>query len=70
MELRFTPLEDFIDAELKSAYCVGLNYTVRPGDNLLAVKVEQWLSEGKVLLATESENPAGKAAIGGAGAVK
>ncbi len=70
MEVRFTPLDDFIDADLKSAYCVGLNYTVRDGNDLLSAKVQEWLSEGKVRLATESENPAGKAVVGGAGVVK
>lgn len=48
--MQFTPLGNFTDDELMSSYLVGLSYTVRPGDVLLAAKVPEWLKQGKVRL--------------------
>jgi hypothetical protein len=31
--MQFTPVEDFFCKELKSQYCKGLSYTVRPADD-------------------------------------
>lgn len=46
--MQFTPLKDFFSEELKSAYCVGLSYQIRPDDKKLAALVPQWIEEGKV----------------------
>lgn len=46
--LRFEALQDFFAEELQSQYCAGLQYTVRPGDTVLASLVDSWQSEGKV----------------------
>lgn len=83
--MNFTPLKDFTDEELRSAYCVGLNYTVKPRapnpsdpddhgtpaeKTLLYAKVQQWLKDGKVRLGTADMSPAAEAKVRGAGAVK
>jgi len=60
--VQFTPLVNFFDEELGSAYCVGLNYTVRaqPGvpaeQTLLHAKVRLWVIEGKVRLGGASDS--------------
>lgn len=49
----FRPLETFEEPRLKSTYMKGLLYTVRPGNELLASFVEDWLKDGRVELVTE-----------------
>jgi len=71
--MQFTPLKDFHDADLRSHYCVGLSYTVRPGNDKLAKKVEAWLADGKVRLGAPdaAAGPqAGSARVSGTGTVK
>jgi hypothetical protein len=46
--MRFKVKRDFHSPELKSQYVKGLSYMVRPGNDLLAKMVPQWLSEGKI----------------------
>lgn len=65
----FTPLADFSDADLRSAYCVGLNYTLKPGNDALANKVEEWLAAGKVRLGAADGTKAGNAKLSGTGTV-
>lgn len=80
----FTPLKDFADKELRSAYCVGLNYTVRdhvpsaevPGnkfvkaeDTLLGKKLKQWLEAGLVRLGAADGSPASESRVKGTGTV-
>jgi hypothetical protein len=63
--MQFTPLQDFFCEELRSQYCVGLSYTVRPkpadpdipGDKetpkeqtVLGKLLPKWIAEGKVRL--------------------
>ena len=79
----FTPLKDFSDSDLRSHYCVGLNYTIRdhqpdpnfPGDvfvaaeeTLLGKKVKQWIDEGKVRLGV-ADIPGDGSRVSGAGSV-
>ena len=70
--MNFTPLKNFFDEDLRSSYCVGLNYTVRPGDDLLAIKVEEWLKADMVREGTASatEPAAGEAKVTGVGKVE
>lgn len=58
--MQFTVLEDFFSKELKSQYCKGLSYNVRPADAVLAELVPQWVEEGKVRLGGVDTPPAGK----------
>lgn len=53
--LKFTPLVSFYDDDLKSHYCDGLTYTVRPGNEVLAGKVRDWLDSGKVRIVDAAE---------------
>lgn len=46
--MRFKALKDFQSNELKSLYVAGLSYTVRPGNDLLAKLVPQWVKDGRV----------------------
>lgn len=68
--VNFTPLQDFHDEDLRSSYCVGLNYTIRPGNDLLAAKVATWLEEGKVVLGTAEGSDTARSEVSGAGIVK
>jgi hypothetical protein len=68
--MQFTPLKDFHDADLRSDYCVGCNYTVRPGNAALAEKVEAWVTDGKVRIGNADNSKAGEARITGAGKVE
>lgn len=70
MDINFTPLVDFHDDDLRSDYCVGLSYRIRPGNERLAAKVEQWLAEKKVRLGVADNQPAATAKVRGAGTVK
>lgn len=45
--MRFRILDDFTYEGLKSDYLAGLTYTIRPGNELLAALVPQWVAEGK-----------------------
>lgn len=64
--MQFTPLKDFRDEELRSVYCVGLSYTVRPGDELLAQKLPGWIEQGLVRLgAPDSPQPTAARISGG-----
>lgn len=64
----FTPLKDFYDEDLRSCYCVGLNYRVRPGDAVLIQKLPQWVEAGMVRPGT-ADAPIAAAAVKGAGQV-
>lgn len=67
--MQFVPAQDFEDAELGSCYVAGLVYTVRTGNDLLACKVSEWASEGRVrLLAGTETQPDAK--LQGAGIVE
>lgn len=66
----FTPLESFSDEDLRSAYVVGFNYTVRPGNERLAKKVSEWLEAGKVRLGTADGTNSARASVKGSGFVK
>ena len=68
--MQFTPLKNFHDDDLRSDYCVGLSYTVRPGNERLATKVEKWLAEGKVRVGNADNIPQpGAASVKGIGKV-
>lgn len=45
---RFVAKIDFFSEELQSAYCIGLGYQVREGNNVLADLVPQWEADGKI----------------------
>jgi len=77
MELDFTPLKDFDDAELRSRYLKGLNYRIRDQrgpivegkptvipaqETLLYKKLQRWLADGFVRLGTADGNTTGGAA--------
>lgn len=81
----FTPLKNFRDEDLRSDYCVGLNYRVKarpanPADpddkgtpvekTPLYAKLQQWLAEGKVRLGTADGAPDASAKVAGRGTVK
>lgn len=67
--MNFTPTQDFNDEDLRSSYIKGLNYTVRPGNDLLAAKVEQWIKDGKVRKGTADNSQPGAASMKGTGTV-
>lgn len=70
--MQFTPLEDFHDPDLRSDYCAGLTYTVRPGNTALAAKVEKWLTEGRVQVVggeQKADAVAGDSAVHGIGTI-
>lgn len=67
--VNFTPLIDFADAELESAYLKGFNYTIRPGNERLSKKVSEWLKAGKVRLGTADGTESAQAAVRGTGTV-
>jgi hypothetical protein len=48
--MQFTPLKNFFSEELKSQYCVGLSYTVKPDKDhaKLAALVPKWIKQGLV----------------------
>lgn len=68
--MQFTPLKNFQDKELRSAYCVGLSYTVRPGNDLLAKKLTEWLDQGLVRLGAPDSPQPSAARVSGDGDVK
>lgn len=45
---KFRALKTFESEETRSTYVTGLFYTIRPGNDLLAVLAEDWVSEGKI----------------------
>lgn len=47
--MTFVALTDFYSDELKSQYCKGLTYTIRPDNNALAVQAKRWANDGKIL---------------------
>lgn len=65
----FTPLKDFTDEDLRSTYCVGLNYTVKPGNERLAAKVAEWAAKGLVRQGTAGTGTAAEAKVTGRGTV-
>lgn len=69
MNVTFTPLKDFADKDLNSAYCIGLNYTLRPENEKLAAKVEEWLEAGLVRLGAADGSPASESRVKGTGTV-
>lgn len=68
--MKFTPLKNFKDEDLRSEYVRGLTYTVRPGNEVLAAKVQAWLLEGKVAIGEAPSQPANPARIKGKAKVK
>lgn len=63
---KFVPLQDFYSPELKSQYCAGLVYTIRPQDAALHALVhEKWLPADMVSLDVARV----QAVMAGAGAV-
>ena len=46
--IKFRALEDFFSTEMKSQYCAGMLYTIRPQDVVLGNESAKWLSEGKI----------------------
>lgn len=68
--VNFTPLKNFHDTDLRSDYLVGLNYTVREGNERLTAKLDDWLAEGKVRLGVAGDTKAGESRIKGAGSVQ
>lgn len=70
MDVKFTPLSDFYDEDLRSLYCAGLNYSVRPGNAKLAAKVDVWIAEKKVRLGTADGGEVAKATVKGTGEVR
>lgn len=68
MDIQFTPLKDFTSEELRSVYCAGLSYTIRPGNKKLAELVQVWLKEGKVRLGPP-DVPMESAKVSGEGTV-
>lgn len=68
--MKFTPTQDFYDADLQSEYLVGFTYTVRSGNDHLAAKVDEWRAAGLVAIGTAAEQPSSPAKLRGAGTVK
>jgi len=66
--MQFTPLKNFFSPELKSEYCLGLSYTVRPGNELLASLLPEWVDSGLVKLGGPDVQPTEK--ISGSGNVQ
>lgn len=65
--MQFYPLTAFKwfhEDRLIAHYQPGLSYTVRPGNDLLAGKVQEWVAEGKVSLIPPVG--AGASGVGGA----
>ena len=67
--MKFTPKENFFCADLASHYLVGLQYTVRPGNETLSKFAQQWLAEGKIEVVTEDPSDQPLAKLGGHGSV-
>lgn len=67
--MRFAPQEDFEDEATGTMLCVGLTYTVKPGNDALAAKVRKWVNEGKVVVVPENDARNAKASVRGAGVV-
>lgn len=67
--MKFTPLKNFSDPDLRSEYLVGLNYTVHVGNDLLAAKVEQWIKVGRVREGTADGTTIASARVNGVGIV-
>lgn len=65
----FTPTRDFHDNDLRSDYVAGLTYKVRPGNEVLAKKVEGWLKDGSVRLGGAEPQQPNAARVTGAGKV-
>lgn len=68
METRqFRVLKGFWSAELKSGYEAGLSYTIRPGNERLAVQAAAWFAAGLIeFIAAPGSGVAGQATtIGG-----
>lgn len=68
--MKFTPTQDFHDADLQSEYLVGFTYTVRSGNDRLAAKVAKWIEAGLVKEGPATTEPASPAKLRGAGTVK
>lgn len=68
--MKFTPTQDFHDAELQSDYLTGLTYTVRQGNAVLAAKVSEWLEDGLVRVLDNSNPTAGIAQVSGVGHIQ
>ena len=67
--IEFTPTEHFWSESMRSQYCTGLKYTIKPGLDKLAGEVEKWLADGKVVLIDPSAPKGAEARIFGAGMV-
>lgn len=67
--MKFRALETFKSEEMRSTYMVGLSYTVRPGNDLLARHVAAWVSEGKVEVIPEHAVTERRAFLSGQGVV-
>lgn len=57
MAQRFRALESFEDKQLKSVYVKGKTYTIRKHNVVLARKVSDWLTSGKVEIVSEEAAP-------------
>jgi hypothetical protein len=66
---RFRALKTFESPDLKSTYVKGMTYTVRDGNDLLAVFAEDWVQEGLVEYCGENE-PVPPFFVAGQGIVK
>lgn len=67
--MNFVPLKDFADPELGSAYCAGLTYTVRAGNDMLAEKVSVWQQLGLIQVESVPQQSPTDATLRGQGVV-
>jgi hypothetical protein len=66
--MRFRALATFESEETRSTYVEGLTYTVRPGNDLLAVLAVDWAEQDKIEFIDSAVVP--KSRISGSGFVK
>lgn len=67
--MRFKALKTFDSKETRSTYVVGFFYTIRPGNDLLAVLAEDWVSQGMIEYVDQSGSTMMPAKVAGQGKV-
>jgi hypothetical protein len=65
----FIPTQDFFSTETRSQYVKGQRYTVRKGNDKLALLVKQWLDAGKVFVPAVKPGQSQPAFVHGKGTV-
>jgi hypothetical protein len=62
--IRFRALEEFFSPEMRSQYCAGMIYSIRPQDALLMNEASNWLNEGKIEIIEAESKISGTGKVG------